>query len=78
MRVYYHKSYNELMSISSNDINSFHTMILNFITDLSSARNLYIDKTCDVILMLINKLTKHVTYITITKDLKINYFINIL
>ena len=78
VRIYYHKSYNELISILSNNVNSFHIMILNFITNLLSARNLYINKTCDFILILINKLIKHITYITIIKDLKINEFINII
>ena len=66
------------MLISSNNVNSFHIMILNFITNLSPARDLYINKTYDVILILINKLTKHATYITIIKNLKINKFIDIL
>ena len=53
-------------------------MTLNFIINLSSAKNSYINKTYDVILMLINKLTKHVMYIIITKNLKIDDLINIL
>ena len=65
------------MLISSNNVNSFHTIILNFIINLSLTRNSYINKICDVILMLINKLTKYVTYITITKNLKIDNFANI-
>ena len=59
-------------------MNLFHIMILNFITDLSFVRNSYIDKICDVILMLINKLTKHVTYVIITKNLKIDNLVDIL
>ena len=78
MRIHYHKLYNKLILISLNDVNSFHTMILNFIINLSFAKNSYINKIYDVILMLINKLTKHVTYIIITKNLKIENFINIL
>ena len=78
MRIYYHKPYNELMLISSNNVNSFHIIILNFIINLLFARNLYINKIYDVILMLINKLMKCVTYIIIIKNLKINEFINIL
>ena len=66
------------MLISLNNVNSFHTIILNFITDLSFIKNSYINKICDAILMLINKLTKYITYITITKNLKINNLINIL
>ena len=78
MRIYYYKSYNELILISLNDVNSFHIMILNFIINLSSAKNSYINKIYNIILMLINKLTKHATYIIIIKNLKINEFINIL
>ena len=78
MRIHYYKSYNELILILSNNVNSFHIMILNFITNLLFARDLYINKTCDFILILINKLTKHATYITIIKDLKINEFIDII
>ena len=78
MRIYYHKSYNKLISISSNNVNSFHIMILNFIINLSSARKSYINKIYNVILMLINKLIKHIMYIIITKNLKINNLIDIL
>ena len=53
-------------------------MILNFITNLSFIRNLYINKICDFILILINKLIKYVTYIIIIKNLKVNEFINII
>ena len=78
MRVHYYKFYDELILISLNNVNSFHIMILNFITDLSFARDLYINKTCDFILILINKLIKHVMYIIIIKDLKINKFVDII
>ena len=78
MRIYYHKSYNELILISSNNVNSFYIIILNFITNLLSAKNLYINKIYDFILILINKLIKHVIYIIIIKNLKINEFINIM
>ena len=43
-----------------------------------SARDLYIKKTCDAILIIIDKITKHATYIVITINLKIDEFINIL
>ena len=78
MRIHHYKSYNELILISSDNVNSFHIMILNFITNLLFARNSYIDKICDVVLMLINKLTKHAMYIIIIKDLKIDKLIDIL
>ena len=66
------------MLISSNDVNLFYIMILNFIINLSFTRNSYINKICDIVLILINKLTKHAIYITIIKNLKINKLINIL
>ena len=78
MRVYHHKFYNELISISLNDVNLFHIITLNFIINLSSMKNLYINKICDFVLILINKLIKHATYITIIKNLKINELINIM
>ena len=78
MRIYYYKSYNELILISLNNVNSFYIIILNFIINLSFIKNLYIEKIYDFILILINKLIKHVTYIIITKSLKINKFINII
>ena len=78
MRFYYHKSYNELILISLNNINSFYIITLNFIINLSFARDLYIKKIYDFVLILINKLIKHVTCITIIKNLKINEFINIM
>ena len=78
MRIYYHKLYNKLMLISLNNVNSFYIVILNFIINLLFAKDSYINKTCDVILILINKLTKHAMYITIIKNLKINNFVNIL
>ena len=78
MRVYYYKSYNELLLILINNVNSFYIIILNFIINISSIRDLYIDKTYNIILILINKFTKYVTYIIIIKNLKANKFINIL
>ena len=78
MRIYYHKFYKKLRLISSNNVNLFHIIILNFIINLSFTRNSYIDKIYNVILMSINKLTKYVTYIVIIKDLKINKLINII
>ena len=74
VRVHHHKSYNKFNLISLNDENSFYTMIMNFIIDMSSTRNLYIDKINDVILMLMNKLTKHVMYIATIKNLNAKNF----
>ena len=78
MRIYHYKSYKELLSISSNNVISFHIVILNFITNMPSVRDSYMEKTCDVILILIDKIIKHATYVIITINLKINKFINIL
>ena len=74
VRVHYHKLYNEFNFISLNDENSFHTMIMNFIIDMSSARNSYINKINDAILILMNKLTKHATYIATIKNLNAKNF----
>ena len=59
-------------------MNLFYTIIIDFIIDLLSTRDLYIDKTSDTILILINKLIKYVIYIVIIKDLKIDKLINII
>ena len=74
VRVHHHKFYNKFNFISSSDENSFHIIIMNFITDMLSARNSYIDKINDVILILINKLTKHATYIATIKNLNVKNF----
>ena len=78
MRVYYYKFYNKLILILLNNVNSFYIIILNSIINLLFARNLYIEKICDFILILINKLIKYIIYIIIIKNLKINKFINII
>ena len=74
MRVHHHKSYNEFNFISSNDEDSFYTMIMNFIIDILSTKNSYINKINNAILMLMNKLTKHVTYIATIKNLNAKNF----
>ena len=43
-----------------------------------SARDLYTKKTYDVILIMIDKIIKHATYVIITINLKIDKFIDIL
>ena len=78
MRVYHHKSYKKLSLISSNDVISFHIMILNFIINMPSARDSYMEKTCDIILIMIDKIIKHATYVIITINLKVDEFVNIL
>ena len=74
VRVHHHKSYNKFNFILSNNEDLFHTMIMNFIIDMSSARNLYINKINDAILILMNKLTKHATYIATIKNLNVKNF----
>ena len=74
VRVHHHKLYNKFNFISSSDENSFHTIIMNFIIDMSLARNLYINKINDAILILMNKLTKHAMYIATIKNLNVKNF----
>ena len=68
MRIHYYKFYNELILILLNNVNLFYIIILNFIINLLFIKDLYINKTCDFILILIIKLIKHATYIIITKN----------
>ena len=74
VRVHHHKSYNKFNLTLSNDEDSFYTIIINFITDMSSMKNSYIDKINNAILILINKLTKHATYIATIKNLNAKNF----
>ena len=78
VRVHRHKSYNDMIAISSDEKQSFDTIIMNFITDMCFVRDSYIEKTSDSILILIDKLTKYATYITITKTLNAIDFANLL
>jgi len=78
MQVHHHKLYEKLMSISSESVNSFHTMIMNFITDMLFAKNSYIEKTSDAILIMIDKLIKHAIYISTIKDLNVERLVNLL
>jgi len=76
--VHHHKLYEKLMFISLKSISSFHTMIMNFITDMLSAKNSYIEKTSNAILIMIDKLIKHAIYISMIKDLNIKKLANLL
>ena len=78
MRVYYYRLYNELTSILSSNINSFYIIIINFIINILFIRDLYINNIYDIILILINKLTKYITYIVTIKKLKANELANII
>ena len=59
-------------------MNLFYTIIINFIIDILSIRNSYINKTYDIILILIDKLTKYITYIATIKDLKVDRLVDII
>ena len=78
MRVYYYKLYKKLILISLSDVTSFHTIIINFIINISSTRDSYINNTYNTILILINKLIKYVIYIIIIKKLKVDELTNII
>ncbi len=78
VQVHHHKFYKKLMFISSESVNSFYMMIINFIINILSAKNSYIKKTNDAILIIINKLIKHVIYILMIKDLNVKRFTNLL
>ncbi len=76
--MHHHKLYEKLIFISSESVNSFHMMIMNFITNMLSGKISYIKKTSDAILIIINKLIKHIIYILMIKDLNIKKLVNLL
>ncbi len=78
VQVHHHKFYEKLIFISSESVNSFHMMIMNFIINMFFAKNSYIEKTSDVILIMIDKLIKHIIYISMIKDLNIKRLMNLL
>ena len=78
VRVHHHKSYEQLKFILSSDMNFFHTMIMNFIIDMSSTRNSYISKTSDAILILIDKLIKYAVYISTSKFLNAERLVDLM
>ena len=51
---------------------------MNFIIDMLSIRNFYINRTYDIILVLIDKLIKYITYIATIKDLKVDRLVDII
>ena len=51
---------------------------MNFITNMLSIRNSYINKTINIILVLIDKLIKYVIYIVTIKNLKADKLIDII
>ena len=77
VQIHRHKLYKALFSISSN-FKLFYIVIMNFITDMSSTKDSYIEKISDAILILLDKLTKYVIYILIIKDLNAKDFANVI
>ena len=78
MRIYYHKLYKNLSLISLNNVEFFTIVIFDFIINMSFAKNFYIKKIYNAILILINKLIKHTTYININKILNAKSFANLI
>jgi len=70
--------YRELSSISFENSQLFETITINFITNILLARNLYIKKISNTILVLVDKLIKHATYIATIKKLNIKNFAKLL
>ena len=59
-------------------MNLFYIVTIDFITNILSTRDSYINKIYDIILILVNKLTKYVIYIAIIKNLIVEGLINII
>jgi len=78
MRIYYYKLYKEFKLISLKNSHFFETTTINFITNILLARNLYIRKINNTILILVNKLIKHAIYIVIIKEFNIYFFTKLL
>ena len=51
---------------------------MNFITNILSARNSYINKIYNIILVLIDKLIKYIIYVITIKNLKIDRLTNLI
>ena len=51
---------------------------MNFIIDILSMRDLYINKIYNTILVLIDKLIKYIIYVITTKNLKIDKLIDLI
>ncbi len=66
------------MFISSESVNLFHMMIINFITNMLFVKSSYIKKISNAILIMIDKLIKHAIYISMIKDLNIKRLANLL
>ncbi len=75
MHIYYYKLYKKFSLIFFKDLQFFETITINFITNILFARNLYIKKTNNTILILIDKLIKHAIYIIIIKKFNTRNFV---
>jgi hypothetical protein len=76
--VYYYKLYSKLTLIPLGSITPFYTITIDFIIDIPPTRDVYIGKTYNIILVLVDKLTKYVTYIAIIKDLIVDSLVDII
>ena len=76
--MYYYKLYSKLTLIPLGGITPFYTITIDFIIDIPPAKDVYIGKTYNIILVLIDKLTKHVIYIVTIKDLIANSLADII
>ena len=59
-------------------MNLFYIIIINFIINILSTRDSYINKTYDIILVLVNNLIKYLAFIIIIKNLTVERLINII
>ena len=78
VRIHRHKSYDFLESISFGGEESFTMMTMDFIIDLPSAKDSYMGKTSDFILMFVNKFIKFATYVATIKILNAKELIDLL
>ena len=76
--MHHYKLYSELALIPLGGTKPFYTITIDFITDMPPARDVYIGKTYNIILVLVDKLTKYITYIVTTKDLKADSLVDII
>jgi hypothetical protein len=76
--VYYYKLYGKLTLIPPGSTTPFYTITIDFIIDIPPTRDVYIGKTYNIILVLVDKLTKHVIYIATIKDLIVNSLADII
>ena len=74
VHIHHYKLYNKLNFILSNDEDSFYTIIINFIIDMLSTKDLYINKINNAILILMNKLMTPAMYIATIKDVNAKNF----